>query len=53
MTTDDILTRASAGQRLSASEALALADCTDPRPLMRAAAVLRDAAHGDLGDVVS
>jgi FO synthase len=48
MTTDDILTRAAAGQRLSASEALALADCTDPRPLMRAAAVLRDAAHGDL-----
>jgi FO synthase len=48
MTTDDILIRAAAGRRLSASEALALADRTDPRPLMRVAAALRDAGHGGL-----
>ncbi|HYP38526.1 MAG TPA: 7,8-didemethyl-8-hydroxy-5-deazariboflavin synthase CofG, partial [Stellaceae bacterium] len=48
MNTDDVLTRVAAGRRLSAGEALALADCTDPRPLMRVAAALRDAAHGDL-----
>ena len=48
MTMDDVLTRAAAGQRLSAPEALTLADCTDPRPSMRVAAALRDAAHGGL-----
>jgi len=48
MTTADVLTRAAAGQRLSAAEALALADCTDLYPLMRVAAALRDAAHGEL-----
>ena len=48
MNTDDVLTRVAAGRRLSAGEALTLADCTDPRPLMRVAAALRDAAHGDL-----
>jgi FO synthase len=48
MTTDDILTRAAAGQRLSASEALALVDYADPRPLMRIAAGLRDQGHGSL-----
>jgi FO synthase len=48
MTTVDVLTRAKAGQRLSATEALALADCADPRPLMPIAAALRDAGHGNL-----
>src|SRR5712664_779354 len=48
MTTDDILRRAAAGQRLSASEALALVDCANPRPLMPIAAALRDAGHGSL-----
>src|SRR5438105_8578459 len=48
MTTDDILRRAAAGQRLSVSEALALVDCADPRPLMPIAAALRDAGHGAL-----
>jgi FO synthase len=48
MTTDDVLTRAEAGQRLSATEALALADCADPRPLMPIAAAMRDAGHGNL-----
>src|SRR4029077_6083599 len=43
-----ILTRAAAGQRLSASEALALVDCADPWPLMPIAAALRDAGHGGL-----
>jgi len=48
MTTDDVLTRVAAGRRLAAPEALTLADCTDPQPLMRIAAALRDAGHGDL-----
>jgi len=48
MTTDDVLNRAAARQRLSESEALALADFTDSRPLMRVAAGLRDAGHGNL-----
>jgi FO synthase len=48
MTTDDVLSRAAAGQRLSAAEALALAECADPQPLMWVAAALRDAAHGSL-----
>ncbi len=43
-----VLRRAAAGQRLSASEALSLADCADPRPLMPIAAELRDAGHGGL-----
>src|SRR6202048_4815380 len=46
MTTDDILRRAAAGPRLSASEALTLVECADPRPLMPIAAALRDAGHG-------
>jgi len=48
MTTDDVLARAAAGQRLSAAALLKLADCTDPQPLMRVAATLRDAGHGEL-----
>ena len=48
MTTDDVLTRVAAGRRLSAPEALTLADCTNPQPLMRVAAALRDEGHGDL-----
>src|SRR5262249_27659874 len=53
MTTDEVLTqraltRATAGERLSALDALALADCTDPRPLMSVAAALRDGGHGGL-----
>ena len=48
MTMDDVLTRVAAGRRLAAPEALTLADCTDPQPLMRIAAALRDAGHGDL-----
>jgi FO synthase len=47
MTIDEVLTRA-ASRRLSADEALALAECPDPRPLMAVAAALRDAGHGDL-----
>jgi FO synthase len=48
VTTDDVLTRVAAGRRLSAPEALTLADCTNPQPLMRVAAALRDEGHGDL-----
>jgi FO synthase len=50
MTTDPILARALAGERLPANEALALADGgrADPRALMEAAAALRDRGHGDL-----
>src|SRR5947209_14341953 len=48
MTTEVFLARAGSGQRLSASEALALSDFADPRPLMRVAAALRDEAHGSL-----
>ena len=48
MTTDDILMRAAAGRRLTAAEALTLADHTDPEPLMRVAAAVRDAGHGGL-----
>src|SRR5467141_2589151 len=48
MTTDDILRRAAAGQRLSVSEALALVACADPWPLMPIAASLRDTGHGGL-----
>jgi FO synthase len=48
MTTDDILTRAAVGQRLSAEEALGLVDYADPLPLMPVAAALRDGGHGGL-----
>jgi FO synthase len=48
MTIDDVLARAATGQRLSAEEALHLAHYADPQPLMRVAAALRDAGHGDL-----
>src|SRR5215470_7086887 len=47
MTTEEILARAVAG-RLAEGEALALASCPDPRPLMKAAAALRDRGHGNL-----
>jgi len=51
MITDEILARIETGHRLSAADALELAnygprDGGDPRPLMRVAAVLRDQAHG-------
>jgi FO synthase len=48
MTTDEILSRVEAGRRLSAAEALALADDSDLPSLMTAAAALRDKAHGAL-----
>ena len=48
MTTEDVLARAASGQRLSGPEALALAECTELRPLVRIAAALRDEAHGSL-----
>jgi FO synthase len=48
MTTDEILSRVEAGRRLSAAEALALADRSDLQSLMTVAAALRDGAHGDL-----
>ncbi len=47
MIIEEVLARA-ATRRLSAEEALALADCRDIKPMMRAAAALRDAGHGDL-----
>ena len=47
MTTEEVLARA-AGRRLSAEEALALADCRDPQPMMRVAAAVRDEGHRDL-----
>ena len=43
-----ILERAEAGERLSAADALALAECEDLPALMRVAAGLRDAGHGNL-----
>ncbi len=43
-----LLARARAGHRLSAAEAMSLADCTDNEALMQAAAALRDEACGDL-----
>jgi FO synthase len=46
MSTVKVLARAEAGCRLSAAEALELADLPDPRPVMRVAAALRDAGHG-------
>ncbi len=48
MIIEKILARAEAERRLSASDALALADCAEARPLMRVAAAWRDDAHGDL-----
>jgi FO synthase len=48
MITDEIVSRVEAGRRLSPAEALALADRSDPQPLMTVAAALRDGAHGDL-----
>jgi FO synthase len=47
MSIDEVLACA-LSRRLSAEEALVLADCPDPRPLMAVAAALRDAGHGDL-----
>src|SRR5438034_2478099 len=43
-----ILKRAETGARLSAAEALALAECDDLGALMPVAAALRDAGHGNL-----
>jgi FO synthase len=50
MTTDEILARAMTGGRLAAEEVLALAnsDAADLRPLLEAAAALRDLGHGVL-----
>jgi FO synthase len=50
MTIDAVLKAARAGGRLSTDAALALADTDsrDPRPLMEAAAALRDEGHGGL-----
>jgi FO synthase len=48
MTTDEILSRVEAGRRLSAADALVLADHSDLQSLVRIAAALRDKAHGDL-----
>jgi FO synthase len=48
MSTVKVLARAEAGCRLSAAEALELADFPDPRPLMKVAAALRDDGHGGL-----
>jgi FO synthase len=44
----DILARAEDGHTLSATEALALAECNDLAAMMRSAAALRDKAHGPL-----
>ncbi len=48
MTTDEIVSSVEYGRRLSAAEALKLADYSDLHSLMTVAAALRDAAHGDL-----
>jgi FO synthase len=48
MTTDEIVSRVETGRRLSAADALALADHSNLQSLMRVAAALRDKAHGDL-----
>ncbi len=48
MITDELLARAQAERRLSAGDALALRRSSDPRPLMRVAAALRDEGHGGL-----
>ncbi|MGH7048579.1 MAG: 5-amino-6-(D-ribitylamino)uracil--L-tyrosine 4-hydroxyphenyl transferase CofH, partial [Stellaceae bacterium] len=44
----EILDEARTARRLSAATALQLARLTDPRPLMREAAALRDIGHGEL-----
>jgi FO synthase len=43
-----ILDRTAAGEQLSEADALALAECEDLPALMRVAAALRDAGHGNL-----
>jgi len=43
-----ILGRAESGERLRDADALALAECEDLPALMRVAAALRDAGHGEL-----
>src|SRR3954467_12097041 len=48
MSLHTIIDRAASGARLSAAEALALAETGDLAPLMRAAAELRDLGHGNL-----
>src|SRR4051812_2502123 len=48
MTTSRILSLAREGRTLSTSDALELADCANPRPLMQVAAALCDAAQGPL-----
>jgi FO synthase len=48
MTTDEIVSRVEAGRRLSAAEALALADYSDFQSLTKVAAALRAEAHGNL-----
>src|SRR5215831_9683778 len=48
MTAEEILSPIVGGRRLSAAESLPLADFSDLPALMRAAAGLRDKAHGDL-----
>src|SRR2546423_1234278 len=48
MITDEIVLRVEAGRRLSAAEALGLADHSDLPSLMRVASALRDEAHGGL-----
>ncbi|MBV9377513.1 MAG: bifunctional FO biosynthesis protein CofGH, partial [Alphaproteobacteria bacterium] len=48
MISSEVLARAEAGRALSRAEALALADCSDTRRLMRIAAGLRDEGYGGL-----
>ena len=48
MNTDEIASSVEARRRLSAAEALALADNSDLQSLMKLAAALRDGAHGNL-----
>ncbi|HEV2301730.1 MAG TPA: 5-amino-6-(D-ribitylamino)uracil--L-tyrosine 4-hydroxyphenyl transferase CofH [Stellaceae bacterium] len=48
MRIEEVLARARAGEPLVPEAALALAGIADPQPLMRVAAAIRDAAHGDL-----
>ena len=48
MRIEEVLARARHGERLGREAALSLADAADPLPLMRAAAELRDAAHGQI-----
>jgi FO synthase len=48
MTVTTILDRATSGARLSAADALALADARELPPLLHSAATLRDVGHGKL-----